>query len=328
MSLVEVTRVVEKEKVVEKVVKETVEVVKAPSGPKEVNIIVAGWVDTAWQVSQRANNYNASAEGVRINIIPVPEGWTTKAMSQIEAGAPVWDGYATHHPFRISVQWLSQGLIQTIDDYLEVSPVLDINKFWEDTIDPEKIKYDCSVKGKVVGVPLGIDTCCQGFRADLMEKSGLPSTREDFMKERSWDAIQAWAEKIRDDNKEEGIWGIGTWQVYHQSLGAIFQSITSDLYYDDGLIKFDSDAMIRAFEIQGKWSWTKVAPTPAWGSDPFNKGKAALWQGQVGVVGSAQRIWGTKDIPMAMPVLVEEGGTGGNQWYTTNAFVLNKAKNP
>jgi ABC-type glycerol-3-phosphate transport system substrate-binding protein len=52
-----------------------------------------------------------------------------------------------------------------------------------------------------------------------------------------------------------------------------------------------------------------------------------LWQGQVGVIGTAQRVWGTKEVPFAMPVLVEEGGTGGNQWYTTHAFVLNKAKN-
>ena len=318
--VVEVTRVVETE--VEKIV----EVEKAPAGLKEVNMVIAGWTDTAWQVSQRANAYNAKTEGVRVNIIPLPDGWTTKAMSEIQAGAPGWDGYASHHPFRISVQWLAQGLIQNIDDYLDVSPVLDIADFWADSIEPEKIKYDCSVKGKVVGVPMGIDTCCQTFRADLMEKSGLPSTREDFMRERSWDAIQDWAEKIKADNRADNVWGIVTWQVYHQSLGAIFQSITSDLYDADGLIKFDSEAMIRAFEIQGNWSWSGVAPTPAWGGDSFPKGVAGLWQGQVGVVGTSQRVWGTKDVPFAMPVLVEEGGTGGNQWYTTHAFVLNKSK--
>jgi ABC-type glycerol-3-phosphate transport system substrate-binding protein len=161
-----------------------------------------------------------------------------------------------------------------------------------------------------------------------MEAAGLPHTREDFMKEATWDHMQQWAEIIRDKNKADGVWGIGTWQVYHQSLGAIYQSIATDLYYDDGLIKFDSEEMIRAFEIQAKWSWSEVAPTPAWGSEPFIKGKAGLWQGQVGVVGTAQRVWGKQDIPVPLPVLVEPTGTGGNQWYTTCGFVLNKAEHP
>ena len=147
------------------------------------------------------------------------------------------------------------------------------------------------------------------------------------MKERSWANIQNWAVKLRQKFKSEGIWGIVKWQVYHQSLGAIFQSISKDLYYEDGLIKFDSEAMQKALEIQCQWSWSEAAPTPAWGGDTFQNGKAALWQGQVGVVGAAQKVWGTRDVPMAVPVQVE-GGTGGNQWYTTCGYVLNKTPNP
>jgi ABC-type glycerol-3-phosphate transport system substrate-binding protein len=166
-----------------------------------------------------------------------------------------------------------------------------------------------------------------------MAAADLPSTREDFMAERSWDNIQAWAEKIREQNKDQGFWGITTWEVYHQSLGAIFQSIASDLYYEDeGLIRFDSEEMQKALEIQARWSWTDVAPVPAWGqpgeiTDIFPAGRCGLWQGQVGIVARGQRVLGNEIIPYAMPVLVEEGGTGGNQWYTTTGFVLNKSAN-
>jgi ABC-type glycerol-3-phosphate transport system substrate-binding protein len=336
--IVERTVVVEKN--VEKVVKETVVVQGTPqviekvvtvqpaaSGPTEVSIIMEGWVDSAWAISQRASLYNSQQGDVRVNIIPTAEGWQTKALSQIESGATIWDGYMTHHPFRIGVLYLSQGLIQPIDEYLETSRVLKIDEFWADTIDPEKIKYDCSVKGKVVGIPLGIDTCCQSFRADLMQAADLPYTREDFMKERSWENIQNWAVKLREKNRSDGVWGIVTWQVYHQSLGAIFQSITKDLYDSEGLIRFDSEPMRKALEIQCQWSWSEAAPTPAWGGNTYQSGKSALWQGQVGVPGAAQRVWGTRDIPMSMPVLVD-GGTGGNQWYTTCGYALNKAKNP
>lgn len=323
--VVEVTKVVEKvvEKEVEKQV--TVEVAK---GPKEVKITVSGWVDTQWSISQRANEYNASQDKVRITIVPMPSEWTTKVMSQIEKGAPTWDGHLTHHPFRVAVQWLAQGLIQPIDDYLETNSILNMDEFWGDAIDPDLIKWDCSVKDQVVGIPLGIDTCCQGFRADLMKEAGLPHTREDFMKARSWGEIQNWAVDLREKFKSEGVWGITTWQVYHQSLGAIYQSIAKDLYYPDGLIKFDCEEMQKALEIQSQWSWTGVAPVPAFDSKAFTNGKSVLWQGQVGVNGAAQRAWGKDRVPDALPVHVEDGGTGGNQWYTTCGFVLNKAENP
>ncbi|MCB0083839.1 MAG: twin-arginine translocation signal domain-containing protein, partial [Caldilineaceae bacterium] len=299
----------------------------------EVNITIAGWVDTAWQVTERAAEYNQALEGMQINIIPSPDGWETKALSQIAEGTPTWDGRLTHHPFRIAVQWLAQGLIMPIEEFMATSSVIDVDEFWADAIAPEKIKFDCSVNGKVVGVPLGIDTCCQAFNADLMREAGLPSTREEFMAERSWANIQDWAETLREKYQGDNVWGISTWNVYRQSLGAIFQSITDDLYYaEEGLIRFDSEEMQQALTIQSQWSWSGVAPVPAWGQpneagDIFPGGRGALWQGQVGVVGAAQRVQGVETIPYAMPVLVE-GGTGGNQWYTTCGYVLNKAQYP
>jgi ABC-type glycerol-3-phosphate transport system substrate-binding protein len=338
--VVEVTRVVEKEvekvvketvivegtpQVVEKVVKEVVEV--APTGPTDVKVTVSGWVDTQWSVSQRANEYNASQDKVRVTIVPMPGEWETKAMSQIEKGAPSWDGHLTHHPFRVSVQWLAQGLIQTIDDYLETNSVVDMGDFWNDCIDPELMRFDCSVKGQVVGVPLGIDTCCQGFRTDYMAELGLPATREEFMEARSWANITEWGLKIREQFRDKQVFGIGNHNVYHQSLGQIYQSITKDLYYEDGLIKFDSEAMIEALRIQSNWSWSGAAPTPIWPSN-FANGACGIWIGQVGVNGAAQRAWGKDRVPDAMPALVEDGGTGGSQWYTTCGFVLNKAAHP
>src|SRR5690606_29999850 len=164
----------------------------SPERP-EVNIVVQGWVDAAWQITQRAEIYSAENDGeVQVTVTPVPEGWETKALSQIEQGEPLWDGLLTHHPFRFAVQWLAQGLIMPIDEFLATSSVTDMDQFWSSTIAPDLIKADCSVNGKVVGVPIGIDTTCQGFNAQLMEAAGLPSTREDFMAERSWANIQAW----------------------------------------------------------------------------------------------------------------------------------------
>lgn len=321
-------KVVEVEKIVTKEVERVVEkeVAVTTQSTVDVKIIVVGWVDTQWAISQRANDYNASQDKVRVTIVPMPEGWETKAMSQIEKGAPAWDGYLSLHPFRFAVQYLAQGLIQPIDDYLETNSILNVDEFWGDCIDPEKTKYDCSVKDMVMGVPLGIDTCCQGFRADLLKEAGLPYTREDFMKERSWDQITDWALALREKHKEQGIWGISNHSVYHQSLGQIYQSITKDLYDSDGLIKFDSDAMRKALQIQTDWALKGAGPVPLW-SAAFQEGKVALWVGQVGVNGAAQRAWGRDRVPDAMPAHVE-GGTGGNQWYTTCGFVLNKAAHP
>lgn len=300
----------------------------------EINIVVQGWVDAAWKVSERAAIYNAgAAEGVQVNIIPVPEGWETKALSQIEQGAPLWDGELTHHPFRVAVQWLGQGLIMPIDEYLAASAAVVADEYWSSTIAPDLIQFDCAVNGKVVGIPIGIDTCCQGFHAELMKAAGLPYTRKDFMQERSWANLQRWAEILREKYKGENVWGITTWEVYHQSLGAIFQSIATDLYYEDeGLIRFDSEEMQQALAIQAQWSRSGVAPVPAWGqpgevTDLFPGGRSALWQGQLGIVARGQRVLGIEVIPYAMPVQVE-GGTGGNQWYTTCGYVLNHAQHP
>jgi ABC-type glycerol-3-phosphate transport system substrate-binding protein len=318
--------------VVEKEVEKTVIVEKevtavVAKGPVEINVIVGGWQDTQWNISRRANAYNAEQDRMRVNIIPTPQGWDTKIMSQIEKGEPAWDGILTHHPFRVSVQWLAQGMIAPINDFLDATSVLNMDDFWADAIAPDLIKFDCSVKNAVVGVPLGIDTCCQAFRADLMEAAGLPHTREEVMEARSWDQITDWALALRETHKGDQVWGVVNHSVYHQSLGQIYQSISDDMFYDDGLIKWDSDEMKKAVEIQANWSWSGAAPTPAWSGGVFIDGKAGYWVGQVGVVGAAQRGWGLDRIPRPMPAHVE-GGTGGSQWYTTAGYVFNKAKNP
>ena len=301
----------------------------------QINLIVSGWVDAAWKVTERSKGFNEQvADGYTVDVQAVPEGWETKALSQIEQGAPSWDGYMTHHPFRVAVQWLAQGLIMPIDEFMATSSMVDMDTYWESTVSPELIRFDCSVKDQTVGIPLGIDTCCQAINADLMKEADLPHTREDFMAEASWPQIQVWAEQLREMFKDRNVWGISTWQVYHQSLGAIFQSITDNLYYgDEGLIRFDSEEMQESLRIQSEWSWSGAAPVPAWGQpgeggDIFPGGRGAIWQGQVGVVGAAQRVLGTETIPYAMPVLVEEGGTGGNQWYTTCGYALNKSEHP
>src|SRR5690606_19918096 len=192
----------------------------------QVEVIVQGWVDSAWKVTERAKIYSEEvADGYTVNVTAIPEGWETKALSQIAEGRPTWDAMVSHHPFRFSVIWLSQGLIMPIDDFMATSSQIDLDQYWSATIAPDLVKFDCSVRDQVVGVPLAIDTCCQGINAELMEQAGLPATREEFMAERSWAQIQDWAETARETHKANNVWGISTWNVYHQGLGAIFQSI-------------------------------------------------------------------------------------------------------
>ena len=132
----------------------------------QVEVIVQGWVDSAWRITERAKIYSDEvAEGYTVNVTAIPEGWETKVLSQIAEGTPSWDAMLSHHPFRFSVIWLSQGLIMPIDDYMATSSQVDMDQYWAATIAPDLVKFDCSVRDQVVGVPLAIDTCCQGFNA-------------------------------------------------------------------------------------------------------------------------------------------------------------------
>jgi len=331
--VVKETIVVEKpvEKVVTKEVEKLVTVAPAVKGVKEIRITVAAWTDQFWQLSRRTNVYNTKMTDQRIIVEPQGEGWDTKSLAQIQSGKPpIWSGFMSRHAFRFGVYDYLTGMTQYIDDYFKASKVVNFEEFWKATLKPDLMQYDASVKGKLVGVPLSMEMTCYHVNSDFMKQAGNPSTREEIMKQYSWAKIHEWGLNVK--NKLKGIWGMNADNnVPHQCSYHIMQSISSDLFDDKGLFKFDSDDFRRAMKILKDMIDAGLMPNPPWnpeGFEAFPNGLAAQRIGQVGHVGRAQAVHGTKTIPYAMPPCVEKGGTGGQHWYCTFACVFSLAQYP
>ena len=328
----EVTKVVEVEKEVTKVVKEVVkETVQVAVGATEVRAFI-GFVAQYGETARRTREYNGEQDKVKIIEVPIATGWETKLRAQLDKGAPDVDGVTAHHYFRFLALWTNMGLTQPIEEYMKTSPVINWDDYWADMLDYNNFSWDVSYEGKVYGVPMAVDATAQGYRMDYYDEVGIPSERENRAK--TWDEVLDHAIKLRKWGKDQGIWGMYGWHVYHQTSGAIFQSISKDLYTDDGFVNVDSEDFRKTMKIMKAWIDNDVAPNPVWGAPNQRSnvvgqaGKIAQWQSTLGTPGIIQEIWGKAAVSDPMPTLVEPTGTGGQIFYLTGGYLFQNAKYP
>ena len=318
-------QVVERTVVVEK------EVEVAAKGPTEIQCYI-GWVAQFGEVARRTREYNGVQDKVKIIEVPIAQGWETKLRAQIDKGEPSVDGYTSHHYFRMLALWANLGIVQPIEEFMKTSPIIDWDAYWDDMLDLDNFRWDVSYQGEVYGVPMAVDSTAQGYRLDQYEAAGLNPALE--ARAKTWDEVLDHAVALRKWGKDDGIWGMYGWAVYHQTTGAIFQSISKDLYTDDGFINVDSDDFRKTMSIMKSWVDNEVAPNPVWGapgqhSNVVGKaGKLGQWQSTLGTCGIIQEIWGKAAVSDPMPTLAEETGTGGQIFYLTGGYLIEKAKHP
>ncbi|MDI3340067.1 MAG: extracellular solute-binding protein [Sphaerobacter sp.] len=137
-------------------------------------------------------------------------------------------------PFVEMQALIEAGVIEPWDDYMPQEV--------KDDLIPS-IKEEAMFDGKIYNWPFLLDVVIQGWNKEIVEKAGLDPTKPPA----NWDEYLANARKV----VESGAAPFGCTFDAHgwRSLVPITHSISTDVYTEEGLFDFTSDAAVQALEI-------------------------------------------------------------------------------
>jgi ABC-type glycerol-3-phosphate transport system substrate-binding protein len=321
---VEVVTEVEKEVEVTKVVEKVVEV--APKGPKVVNIMHSSWCLQEIPMDRMAAIYNDLHRGeVEIRLSATVSGWDTKVLKMQEdknlifnggliSGIPRW-GLASQ---------VANGMIAPWEDFIAASKEEGADRIKKPDMIP--LCYDSQIwLGHNWGIPYSYENITYNWRTDYFAEVGYD------------DAPKTWAEKkevavlLDEKFRPEGIvpfsWvGGGHTDImaeYMSSVKEPFTDIEGKEYTMNGRVNWRSPEMIAAWEYMR--SFIDEDLTLPHGMDDwwpmYQKGKLAAVQAQ-----SSRGVWGQKIHGQArvMTSLVpeKEVGSGCGTIYWNNSPTL------
>lgn len=163
-------------------------------------------------------------------------------LARIAAGNPpdmevMWDS-----PVALGVR----GALMPLDELMAASKV-SAEGNW-----PAALFRDCKWQGKAYGLPSFCAVYCLWYNTELMERNGMPATRDDLPK--TWDELQALSKEFVQ--YENGTYkSIGYFPLWNYHPEAWFQN-NGGGSYDDAKIKYtiDSPQNIDTFDYAVKWS--------------------------------------------------------------------------
>lgn len=145
-----------------------------------------------------------------------------------------WDIYVGMTPFVEMQALIEAGVIEPWDDYMPQEV--------KDDLIPS-IREEATFDGKIYNWPFLLDVVIQGWNAEIVEQAGLDPTKPPA----DWDEYLANARRVVDS----GAAPFGCTFDAHgwRSLAPIAHSISTDVYTEEGLFDFTSDAAVQALEI-------------------------------------------------------------------------------
>ncbi len=141
--------------------------------------------------------------GIKLNVQIVPEGAVDKINAAFASG-DLPDVVTTKFPSEAVSQWINEGIIIPIDDYLDVMPTV------KQKIENNGLQWT-SVNGKYYGYPfisqMTRSNYTVQFRADWLEKLGIqpPQTLDEF-----YEALKAVTTRDPDGNGKNDTYGFST----------------------------------------------------------------------------------------------------------------------
>lgn len=247
----------------------------------------------------------------------------TRLIQETREQMSTWDAYIGVTPFLEMIQLVEAGTIEPWDPYLPEGFLDNV---------PPSISAEGTYNGSLYVWPVFLDVIVQAWNGDLVEKAGLdPSVAP-----KNWDEYLANAKAVVDS----GVAPFGCTFDFHawRSLIPITHSISTDVYEENGLFKWNSDPAVQALEIM-KQMMEFANP------DVLNEGTT---DGGVNQTPDEQAFASTRvayyikyqNAPMrfaatwpdpsklniaALPV--QEGGAGGTVFWDTGAVLLTYGTN-
>ncbi|MFO7918390.1 MAG: substrate-binding domain-containing protein [Anaerolineae bacterium] len=321
-------------KVVEKVVKETVEVEKevtsaaeqepAPPGVKEVRILLSPWAVGEIPFDRTAREFNEANEDVEVKIDTTSEGWDTKVIAQINEGTLEWSGAGILTPFLVMQRWVETGMVQPMDDYIAASQQEGAGQVLSDMIDT--IKEDGSYQGEFYSLAYSFENITYNWRVDYANEVGWDKAPE------TWDEWLEIALELKSWGADEQIYPTSFAESLWTDVGALICAAVDDTpYTDEGLIDWESDEMIESLAFYKKLI-VEEELTPPHGSDgwldAYYAGKVASVQAQSSRGVWGQNAFGTDKVSTSPIPTREPGGGVGSVYWGNGVAILNKAPYP
>jgi len=297
---------------------------EAPAkGRVEVGLIAARWVIDEWGLPQWVEQYNKESPSAMIKLEQVPDGWQAKVLSMIREGSLVWDGVGIMTPFIDKVQWVESGMIQPIDQYVQVSTVDGAKTILGDLV--PTVKQDVTYKGQIYGIPYSVEAIGLMWYTEYLGGIGLrepPGT---------WDALLDAAKKIQIQFRSQEVVPFAWVPAIHTSLQALIHAATDKPYTSEGLLDITGPASMRALRFMR--SLVEEGLTPPHGSDGYldlwQRSKLALLLAQNSRGVWAQRIFGPDKADTGpVPVAMRGGPQSGTPFWSNTFVVFNGAKHP
>jgi len=292
------TVIVEKEKVVEKVV-----TAPAAKGPVVVKLLMMAWITGEVPVDNLLRQYNAEHPEVKIEVDTLAEGWEQKHLAAVRAGNPIWNTASEWNPWREGLAGIKMGLVQPMDEYIATSSIPGAANIQEDWLD--LVKAQMVIEGKIYALPMDMDVTAFGLQKKYCEAVGVTDVPK------TWEDITLAAKEIRKKFKSEDVFGFatGNWWVY-DGPGGIFYNISKKPFTDEGILDITSEEFIYALNLCKSWQDQDISPMPFYQdtTDLWKKNKIGMTFEPGAWIIWGQKIWGKETIADPKPMPIYPGG--------------------
>jgi multiple sugar transport system substrate-binding protein len=254
-------------------------------------------------------------------IAPVQGFGIDRFVAEARDQSSTWDVYVGMTPFVEMASLIEADVIEPWDPYMP-------DEVKSDVIPSilEEAKFD----GQIYNWPFLLDIIVQGWNAGLVEKAGLDPEAAPA----DWEAYLANAQACVDS----GAAPFGCTFDAHgwRSLAPITHSISTEVYREDGLFDFTSDAAVQALELMKRMkdlanpNVLNPGTTDAGVNDTPDEGAFAAQQVAyyVKYQNAHTRMSGTWDDPAKLRLAaLPSGGSGATVFWNTGAALFKHGRN-
>lgn len=179
---------------------------------------------------------NASFPDINYQIAPVEGFGIERFVAEAKKGESTWDVYVGQTPFVEMSAMIEADVIEPWDNYIPKEVIDDMIP---------SIREECTINGKIYSWPFLLDVIGMGWHSGITAKAGLADAAP-----ATWDDYLAGAKTIVDSGSAP----FGATFDAHgwRSLAPFAHSMSSDVYTDEGLFDFTSDAAVEALMLMKK----------------------------------------------------------------------------
>jgi len=331
---VQVEKIVKETVQVEKVVKETVQVEKVvaatPAGPTELvlHVLLDAWMCDSMALLQSVQRYNEKYAGkIRIAGDRTPTGWETKVLQMVRAGNPYWDAKWHMTQFWDMVRMVETGLIQPIDPYVESSKLPWASQYKTKCM---PAVYEAGFyKGHQYGLSDYLSRNVVFYRKDYLAEAGWEKPPD------TWDEFTKCAKDVNAKLGSKGIVAVNPELPWRRAIHSLFLCNVKNFEeaydaQDYDKARYMSTAFKDVLQMVRGWFDAKLCTLDCWQNpaDYLSRGMVAMNIGAELRIPTVRKIWGVDKIDAVNIPVPKAGMPSRTNWEADIPVVFRNAAHP